>query len=131
MNLELIYQGFENEIKKNIQTRMKNNNGHLDIIGVKEECLFFLLINTFMMKKRLLLKYEINETELPEEEKKLLFVGFKKTLYKLIMNKEDVESVYDNIINSYNLFLKMPNIKDLINSHYNDLYNDYTSNLLN
>lgn len=131
MNLELIYQGFENEIKKNIQTRMKNNNGHLDIIGVKEECLFFLLINTFMMKKRLLLKYEINETELPEEEKKLLFAGFKKTLYKLIMNKEDVESVYDNIINSYNLFLKMPNIKDLINSHYNDLYNDYTSNLLN
>ncbi|MCD8401379.1 hypothetical protein [Tenacibaculum finnmarkense] len=131
MNLELIYQGFENEIKKNIQTRMKNNNGHLDIIGVKEECLFFLLINTFMMKKRLLLKYEINETELPEKERKLLFVGFKKTLYKLIMNKEDVESVYDNIINSYNLFLKMPNIKDLINSHYNDLYNDYTSNLLN
>ncbi|WP_299064793.1 hypothetical protein [uncultured Polaribacter sp.] len=110
---------------------MKKNNGHLDIIGVKEECVFFLLINTFMMKKRLLVKYEINEIELPEEEKKLLFVGFKKTLYKLIMNKEDVESVYDSIINSYNLFLKMHNIKDLINSHYNELYNDYTSNLLN
>lgn len=131
MDLEQIYEGFENEIKRNLQQRMRNNNGNLNFLDVKEECIFFLLVNSFLMLKRLANKYNISENKLPEPERTLLFNGFKKVLYKLILNKDDLEKTYDDIIKAYEAYLTIPNIKDLINSHYNDLYNDYSSNVLN
>lgn len=131
MDLEQIYKGFENEIKRNLQQRKRINNGNLNFLDVKVECVYFLLVNSFLMLKRLSNKYNINENKLPEPERTLLFNGFKKVLYKLILNKDDLEKTYEDIIKAYEVYLTMPNIKDLINSHYNDLYNDYSSNVLN
>lgn len=131
MDLEKIYEGFENEIKRNLQQRMRNNNGNLNFLDVKEECLYFLLVNSFLMIKRLSNVNNINKNQLPEAERSLLFNGFKTVLYKLILNKEDLDKTYDDIIKAYEAYLKIPNVKELINNHYNDLYNDYSSNVLN
>lgn len=131
MDLEKIYEGFENEIKRNLQQRMRNNNGNLNFLDVKDECIYFLLVNSFLMIKRLSSEYNINENQLPEPEKTLLFNGFKKALYKLILNKDDLEKTYEDIIKAYEAYLKIGNVKELINNHYNDLYNDYSSNILN
>lgn len=130
MDLEKIYEGFENEIKRNLQQRMRNNNGNLNFLDVKDECIYFLLVNSFLMIKRLSSNYNINENKLPEPEKTLLFNGFRKVLYKLISNKEDLDKTYDDIIKAYEAYLTIPHVKELINNHYNVLYNDYSSNVL-
>jgi hypothetical protein len=131
MDLDQIYENFENEVKRNLQQRMQNNNGNLNFLDVKEECVYFLLVNSFLMLKRLVSKYSINENKLPEPERTILFNGLKKMLYKFILNKDDLDSSYEEIIKAYEAYLTIPNIKDLINNHYNDLYNDYSNNVLN
>ncbi|MFZ3575826.1 hypothetical protein [Tenacibaculum finnmarkense] len=130
MDLEQIYEGFENEIKRNLQQRMRNNNSNLNILDVKEESIFFLLVNSFLMLKRLESQYDINKNKLPEPERTLLFNGLKKVLYKLILNKDNLNKTYDDIIKGYETYQTKPNIKDLINNHYNNLYNDYSNNIL-
>jgi|TARA_B110000090_G_C13051011_1_gene319524 hypothetical protein len=131
MESEKIYQNFEFKMKEHLKLRHTKNNGQLNLFDVKTEFLYYLLVNNFLIKKRLANNYNITQDEIPMSEKKLLIDIQKKVFSNLMTGKvPNVEEEYQKILDAYEIHLTNPNIVDLINDHYNDLYNDHDSNIL-
>ena len=132
MESDKIYQNFEFKMKEHLKLRHTKNNGQLNLLDVKNEFVYYLLVNNFLIKKRLANNYHINENEIPDAEKNFLIGTLKKVFSNLMTGKvPNVDEEYKKILDSYEIHLEIPNIVNLINAHYNDLYNDYSSNILN
>ena len=132
MESEKIYQNFEFKMKEHLKLRYTKNNGQLNLLDVKNEFVYYLLVSNFLIKKRLANNYNIKQDEIPMSEKKLLIEILKKVFGNLMTGKApSVEEEFNKILDSYEIHLTIPNIVDLINAHYNDLYDDYNSNVLN
>lgn len=129
-DLEEIYIGYQNELSRHLRARYHKNYGTYNLIDVRNESVFFLLVYNFLMINN----YK-NQTgkiiiELTNESRNLLFNGLKYSLKNIFNDGLIDENELKTIFSKFDFMVKNDSIINLINEHYSDLYDDYSKKVL-
>lgn len=122
---EQIFEGFSAELKRNLAARYVKNNNFLNIISVSEEAVFFLLVNSILVSRKL----GLDNTVLPQSSKDILIEGLSYNLKSFMPNDIDDQKI-ENIVTEYERRIKEYDIVDIVNEHYNGLYGSYGGNVI-
>lgn len=125
------YVGYENEIRRHLRARYSKNNDTYNLVDVRKESLFFLLVYHFLIINDIRKKTNQDVNLLPENERKIMFEGLVYSLGNIfnetIIDKKEINIIFANYFD----YLKYDFIIEMINEHYCDLYNDYSRKVLN
>lgn len=128
MDEKTIHDSFAQEINTHIQGRIERNGGNINIIDVIKEAKFCLAVNT-MISQRILKEQGGEILFLDPLTMEYSFEGVRRALKDLLSDNFNDEH-FEQIKLGYEKLMAEENVKDLINEHYNDLYQDYSSNVL-
>lgn len=130
-NLEEIYIGYQNELSRHLRARYNKNDGTYNLIDVRNESVFFLLVYNFLMINNYKNQTGKIIVELTNESRNLLFNGLKYSLKNIFNDGLIDENELKTIFSQFDFMLKNDSIINLINEHYSDLYDDYSTKVLN
>ncbi|RTY76707.1 hypothetical protein [Flavobacterium sp. LS1R10] len=129
-NLEEIYIGYQNELSRHLRARYNKNDGTYNLIDVRNESVFFLLVYNFLMINNYKNQTGKIIVELTNESRNLLFNGLKYSLKNIFNDGLIDENELKTIFSQFDFMLKNDSIINLINEHYSDLYDDYSTKVL-
>lgn len=129
MNEKTIHDSFAQEIEQHLQARIERNGGNINLMDVIKEAKFCLAVNTMISQRRLKEQTAGQMQILDPLTMKYSFEGMNKALKNLLPNNF-TDDHFEQVKIGYEDLLAKDNVKDLINNHYNDLYQDYSSNVL-
>lgn len=129
MNEKIIHASIYQEIGQNLQARMERNDGNINLPDVIKEAKFSLAVNVIISQRKIKEQTNNQMQMVPDFTIEFMFEGMKKAL--LTYFPDDFKpSDFDIVEKEYLKLMADPNFKDLINEHYNDLYQDYNNNIL-
>ncbi|MDP3146344.1 MAG: hypothetical protein Q8N66_13115 [Bacteroidota bacterium] len=129
MNEQSIHNSIGQEIGRNLQARMKRNGGNINLLDVIEEAKFSLAVNVMISQRQIKAQTGGQMQMVPPLTIEYMFEGMKKALKNFFPNNFKDEH-FEKVKEGYYIIMADDNAKDLINNHYNDLYQDYSSNIL-
>jgi hypothetical protein len=129
MNEKLIHDSIAQEIGRNLNARMKRNGGKINILDVIKEAKFSIAINV-MISQRQIREQTVGKIQIVDPlTMQYVFEGMRKALKNCLpndFNDEHFEKVKEGYLN----IMADDNAKNIINNHYNDLFQDYSYNIL-
>lgn len=129
MNEKIIHDSFAQEIGQHLNARIERNGGNISLIDVIKEAKFCLAVNTIISQHQLKKQTNGQMLILDPLTMEYSFEGMRKALKNLLPNNF-TDNHFEQVKLGYEKLLAEDNVKDIINNHYNDLYQDYSSNVL-
>ncbi|MFT6867295.1 MAG: hypothetical protein ACJA08_002135 [Cyclobacteriaceae bacterium] len=129
MNEQAIYSSIEQEIGRSLQQRYQLNGGQLDMAEVVKEATFTLAVNMILSQRKLREQTGGKLQFVPPQFAEHLFNGMNKALKKYFPDKYEQNHI-DQIKIKYESLMSENNVEDIINKHVNDLWQDYSNNIL-
>ena len=94
------YVGYENEIRRHLRARYSKNNDTYNLVDVRKESLFFLLVYHFLIFNDIKKKTNQDVNSLPENERKIMFDGLIYSLGNIfnetIIDKKEINIIFAN-----------------------------------
>jgi hypothetical protein len=129
MNESAFHQSIKEELMRNLLARRDRNNGDIYMTDVISEAKFCIAVNIKISERQIRERLgDPNGIVLPETID-LLLIGIHKAIMSFYPNNF-TEVEFNQVKDGYKQLLANPLAKEVINNHYNDLYQDYTSNIL-
>lgn len=124
-----IQESMKEEIRRMLIARDKRNGGTLNLFDVIDEAKFSLAVNLILTQRQLFQKSNGKMQIVDPLTIEYMFEGMFKALKQFFPNDFDQYHI-NQIKEEYAELMSKDNVEDMINSHYNDLFQDYSSNIL-
>ena len=129
MNEKLIHDSIIQEMGRNLEARIQRNSGNINLQDAIKEAIYSLAINVIITQRRLKEQTGGQMQMVPQLTLEYMFEGMKKAMVTYFP-KYYKEIHFELIEAGYQKLMADSNAIDLINNHYNELYQDYSSNIL-
>lgn len=129
MSDQVFYQAIEDEIKRNLAKRYRNNGGNLNLLEVIDEASFCLSVNTIISERQISEATGGRITNVESQTIQLLMTGMKTALNNAFPNKITPE-LFQMLEKQYNAILMDEDRISIINDHYNNLFGEDGGNIL-
>ena len=129
MNEISIHNSVKEELGRNLEARMQKNGGKINMQDVIKEAKFCIAVNIKISERQMRERFGHESQSVLPSTMEFLLEGIRLALSGFFPNDFN-EINFNQIKKEYKELLALKNAKDLINEHYNDLFNDYSSNIL-
>ena len=117
------------ELVRNLKARSIREDKELTVNDVVNEATMLLVVNVLIATRKL----SVIVGEQAFSNKDLVFnpllEGVKSAVHKIV-GEDNLDYSLNKIIQGFENLMGMSNVVDIVNEHYNDLYQDYSSNIL-